>query len=123
MPSRGKEEGITAEPAAEEPWESPGRSRLDWEPHRGALLCGLGIAAVVAGHLAGLAASFDFLPGYAALPAAALGLTVAVLARRDLEQIRRGGMDPAETDKTKLAGSLGLLAILLGLLPAAIRAP
>jgi hypothetical protein len=77
-------------------------------------LCGLGSAAYVAGWL-------GFLGGCLALPAVALGLTIAVLARRDLGKMRRGITDPAGAALTEAVRNPGLAGALLGSLGTAVR--
>ncbi len=72
------------------PWARPGAFRYDAEPHRGHLLRGLGMVAVLAGALSGIGpAVIAFGP-----LALALGLLVWTLGRRDLGRIRQGRIDP-----------------------------
>jgi hypothetical protein len=82
------ESGESTGPEEDRPWERPGVVRRDRVPHRGRLLRGLGVAAVIFGLLALPLA----IPGVIAL---ALAYAVFDMARHDLAEIRAGQMDPA----------------------------
>jgi hypothetical protein len=95
------------------PWEKPGRFRLDCEPHRAGLLLLLGdISFWLA-----IVSLCTCLPGVVSLP---LGATVWVNARRDLERMHAGTMDPRGRDRTALARSGGGLGVVLTLLAWAV---
>jgi hypothetical protein len=99
------------------PWEVPGNVRRDAGPHRGLLLAGLGVVALVCGFLSVLFA----VPALVALP---LGLAVRRMADHDLHEMRQGRMDPAGRRQTVLAllwGSVGALLSLLGWVPVAVH--
>jgi len=116
------------------PWERPGAVRRDCEPHRGPLLLGLAWATVGASAVAfGLVVMAVMPPSYSGLVwlvllAAAGGIVTLrpplafvarVLARRDIEKMRTGLMDPAGEHAAQLARSVALLGLALGLLVAA----
>jgi hypothetical protein len=77
------------EPEGEEPpWEQPGTFRLDCEPHRGPLLRAFGLVSLVTGFL-----SFCILP--LAIVSAAVGLSVCLIAGKDMAKMQAGLMDPS----------------------------
>jgi hypothetical protein len=108
------------------PWEVPGNVRRDRVPHRGLLLTVFGGAALFCGFAAfflmvpalisGLAAAPMF-SGFAvlylmvpALIAMPLGIAVARMARRDLDRMRSGAMDPdgrRQAVRAQLWGTVG----------------
>jgi hypothetical protein len=107
----------------EKPWERDGAPpRRDCEPHRGSLILTLGrvsLCLAVPG-LLGVA----FLPfALASLVGGGLGLTVSLMARDDLEQMRRKVMDP-DGEQSTLTGqtcsSIGLVIGIVGLLLAGL---
>jgi hypothetical protein len=139
---RDPEERITDEPPGPDPWrdkppwERPGGFRLDGQPHRGGLLNFLGLLATVVGGIGllvncgtpligvvprpgGLPLEFS-IPGSLAFLALPLGLTAAVLARRDLNRMRYGTVDPAGFAKTREALALGITGVILGTLCTAL---
>ncbi|OAI53353.1 hypothetical protein AYO44_16055 [Planctomycetaceae bacterium SCGC AG-212-F19] len=107
----------------EKPWEREGAPpRRDCEAHRGSLILALGrvsLCFAVPG-LLGVA----FLPfALASLVGSGLGLTVSLMARDDLEQMRRKVMDP-DGEQSTLTGqtcsSIGLVIGIVGLLLAGL---
>jgi hypothetical protein len=97
------------------PWEEPGSPlRRDCESHRGPLLLTLGrisLCFAIPG-LLGVA----FLPfAVASLVGAGLGLTVSLMARDDLEQMRRKEMDPEGEQNTLTGQTCSSIALVLGL--------
>ena len=101
------------------PWEQAGGPvRRDCEPHRGSFIVALGrlaLALAVPG-LLGLA-YFPF--AVASLLAICLGLAVSIMARDDLELMRKKEMDPegeASTMSGQTAASVGFIIGLVGLL-------
>lgn len=105
------------------PWEEAGAPpRRDCEPHRGTLILTLGrlsLCLAVPG-LLGVA----ILPfAVASLVGGGLGLTVSLMARDDLEQMRRKVMDP-EGEQSTLTGqtcsSIGLVIGIVGLVLAGL---
>jgi hypothetical protein len=116
------------------PWELPGHSRLDCEPHRGPLLRRLANASLLCALASvcpclcsfGLCCGLDKAAGYPlvtvsvfALVAVALGLPTWVLAGRDLAGMRTGSIDPSGELETRFArerAAQGWLAGLCGLL-------
>lgn len=107
----------------ERPWEQAGGPlRRDCEPHRGPLLVTLGRLAlcIAVPGLLGLA-YFPF--ALASLLAIGLGLTISIMARDDLEQMRRKEMDPEGEVSTmggQTAASVGFITGLIGLVLAAL---
>ena len=90
------------------PWQEPGAVRRDCEPHRGEMLRGLGILSVVMPFTALLVSPLiGFIAGVA------LGLTVWVLAGRDLARMDAGQMDPDGRRLTRSARRLGLAGVLV----------
>lgn len=89
------------------PWEEAGRVRRDCEPHRGPMLRGLGIVSVVLVPVGALAS-----PLIGVVAGVALGLTVWVLAGRDLARMDAGVMDPEGRRETQSARRLGLAGVL-----------
>lgn len=78
------------------PWELPGNTRRDCEPHRALLLCLLGGTAFGCGLLSvGLVA-----PALVAVP---LGLAVWRMSEHDLRAMRWGRMDPDGRGRTARA--------------------
>jgi hypothetical protein len=85
------------------PWERPGGFRLDCEPHRGPLLLWLGRFSRGCGLLFTVPCLFG-LSGLIGLP---LGLTVWLLARRDLDRMQKGLLDPRGERETRQAWDYG----------------
>jgi hypothetical protein len=99
------------EEADDRPWERPGAFRLDCEPHRGGLLCWLGLGS----YLLGFLSLFLLLPSLGGLP---LGVAVWRTARRDLARMGAGLMDArgqADTEKAKSHATIGVELNLVGL--------
>jgi hypothetical protein len=97
-----------AAPSDETPWETPDAVRHDREAHRGRLLSLLGTVGFCCGVMA-----VCFPP--AGVVGLLLGLWVRGAARRDLEQMRTGTMDPDGTAQTRAALSdANLCAVLSG---------
>jgi DNA-directed RNA polymerase subunit RPC12/RpoP len=88
--------------------------RRDGEPHRGNLLYWLGIASAITG---GLSACTWGLLAIISIP---LGLTVWVLARRDLRRMVDGSVDPQGLNYTRNARSAAIAGIAFGVLFAGI---
>jgi hypothetical protein len=99
-----------ADPDESRPWERPGALRRDCEPHRGGMLRGLATAGLIL-PLAGLllAPLVGFVAGVS------VGLTVWVLAGRDLAKMDAGRMDPDGRRLTQSARRLGLAGVLVSL--------
>ena len=92
------------------PWEQPGVVRRDCEPHRGGMLRGLGIVSLI------LPLAFLLLsPLLGFVAGVSLGLTVWVLAGRDLAKMDAGLMDSDGRRATKSARRLGLAGVLVSL--------
>src|SRR5262249_34050339 len=85
------------------------RFRLDWEPHRAALLLRLGQVSCVAGALS------LCLCGLGAILSVPLGITVWVLVSQDLRRMDGGQMDPGGRGQTWDARTYAILGILLGI--------
>jgi hypothetical protein len=107
--------------STELPWEAPGCCRRDCEPHRGELLCLVGTISAICG----LTTICLVLPGLVAIPA---GILVGIIARKDLESMNAGLMDPRGRElcerariRSGIAVASSLLALLLlaclGLVP------
>jgi hypothetical protein len=105
-----KDPGPQPVPDEPRPWERPGTVRRDVEPHRDRLLRLLGIASLVI-PFAGLFLS----PLIGLVAGVSLGLTVWVLAGRDLAKMEAGLMDPDGRRETKSARRLGLAGVLVSL--------
>jgi hypothetical protein len=93
------------------PWELPGAVRRDVEPHRGGLLWWLGVTSLLFGGLAPVLV-------VTALIALPLGVTVWVLARRDLRKMAAGAMDPGGrglTTEARDSGAVGAILCLLAI--------
>ena len=99
------------------PWEQAGGPvRRDCEPHRGSFIVALGRLALAVPGLLGLA-YFPF--AVTSLLAICLGLAVSIMARDDLELMRKKEMDPegeASTMSGQTAASVGFIIGLVGLL-------
>jgi hypothetical protein len=93
----------------ERPWEWLGLPRRDCEPHRGEVLYLLGNLSLICG----LLSLCTLVPSLIGLP---LGLVVAFLARRDLDEMSTGRMDPGGRDHTEMARIRSAYAIVLCLL-------
>src|SRR5947207_6260815 len=94
----------------ERPWERLGSVRRDCEPHRSGRLLFLGRCSSVCGAL-----SLCFLlPSIVGLP---LGITVWVMARRDLTAMRMGVMDPQGRSQTKQGRNHAIVGMALSLVP------
>ena len=92
-----------------EPWDQPGAVRRDCQPHRPELLLRLGSVAFLLALLSPLA-----VPG---VLAAALGVAVHELGKRDLARMRQGRLDPAGDAGTRRAmwwGDVGIVLAVLG---------
>jgi hypothetical protein len=111
------------------PWERPGAFRLDAEPHRGVLLLVAGIAVLVLELVGFFGLSVLSSPRtdvaligsgvVVVVPVTlALGLTVRALARRDLERMRRGMVDPRgeplTADARRSGAAAAGVAVLIG---------
>ena len=99
-------EGCDSEPR---PWDQPGQVRRDCEPHWGDLLMLLGAISLGCGLLSCLVVP--------ALVGVALGFTVLEMARRDLNRMGAGQMDPAGkglAEKAMGLASGGIVGSLLG---------
>lgn len=99
----------------ERPWEQPdGPLRRDCEAHRGPMILTLGrisLCFAIPG-LLGVA----FLPfAVASLVGAGLGLTVSLMARDDLEQMKRKEMDPEGEQNTLTGQSCSSIGLVLGI--------
>jgi hypothetical protein len=88
------------------PWDEPGAVRRDLEPHRADLLLRLGSVAFVLSLLSPLA-----VPG---VLAAALGVAVYRMGKRDLTRMAAGKMDPAGAADIRLATWRGDVGTVLG---------
>jgi hypothetical protein len=89
------------------PWEQPGRVRRDCLPHRGPLLLFLGTASLCLG------VASSCIPPVAVF-AIPLGLVISWLARRDLNKMAAGDMDPSGLDEVELAEQRADAGMLLG---------
>jgi hypothetical protein len=124
-----------------EPWEQPGALRRDYESHRSGLLLGLGLTAGLCGILSvlclplfisvspalanptllvrGLELVVLLIVCFPWLMALALGISVWVMADRDLARMRAGLVDPRGLPRAEGArewARIGLSAGLLSLL-------
>jgi hypothetical protein len=100
--------GRAAEPEEDErPWERPGATRRDCEPHRGRLLKRLAGTALILGILSWLCPP-------CALAAVPLGALASGLARRDLTWMRKGLMDRRAEWTTHQAQADGKAGLVLG---------
>src|SRR5262249_43710137 len=82
---------------------------LDGEPHRGRSLRRLGIAAITGGAL-----SLYPVTAVVGVPVGlALGIAIWTRARRDLDRMRQGLMDPRGVTQTEEARQLGKIAVIL----------
>jgi hypothetical protein len=98
-----------------QPWQEPGAVRRDCEPHRAHLLLRLGSVGFLLGLLSPLA-----LPG---LLAAALGVAVHEMGKRDLARMAAGRMDPQSEADTRLAMWRGDVGTVLGFCGGVLCAP
>jgi hypothetical protein len=106
------------------PWEQPGQTRRDYEPHRADVLLVLGALSL----LLGMASIAGGLTALAGLP---LGLVIYLMARRDLGEMAAGRMDPAGARATDAARAFAVGAaffgavgpLLFGVVLALARAP
>jgi hypothetical protein len=102
------------------PQEAAGWPAVDhqqWSaPHRGGLILGLGISALVFS-LVGFACC-------AAFPVLSLGLSIPawVMGRNDLRAIAAGTMDPSGRGSTMTGMVLGIVSTALGVLAAVVTA-
>lgn len=100
----------------------PGRRRLsdrfrrDYEPHRGALILGLGNFSMIVSGL-----SLCTL-GLGAIISVPVGLAAWLMANRDLERMGDGRMDPRGRSQTKTGRTGAVTGVILGLLFAAFYA-
>jgi hypothetical protein len=100
----------------ERPWERPGCVRRDCDPHRGPLLMLLAAAGTL-----GSSAALVFAP--AALVSLPLCIAVWRTAKRDLNRMSEGAMDPQGSGKTEAAqecAAVGAVLSVLGLSVAAV---
>ena len=122
------------------PWQQPGNVRRDLERHRGGLLLflavvGLGtsfpvgalsflsLALALEKNLAShVSLMFAWIILLVALTALASSLTAAVLARRDLAEMRSGRVDPAGERETELAYSIGRTCAVVAALACLLQA-
>lgn len=95
------------------PWEQPGAVRRDCEPHRGELLAKLAAVSQYAGAISINSCQ----PALLAFP---LGVTVWLLARHDLKQMRRGTVDPTRRDLAEAARRDALYGMGLSAAPLAL---
>jgi hypothetical protein len=79
--------GPTEPKGDDPPWEQPRGFRLDYEPHRGPLLRAFGLVSLVTGFL-----SFCIVP--LAIVPLAVGLSVCLIAGKDMAKMQGGRMDP-----------------------------
>lgn len=93
------------EDSDERPWEEAGQLRRDFEPHRGPNLQLLGLASLVCGALGCLC-----IPALIGLP---LGVVIALMAHRDVNQMKAGLMDAEGMKQTLKAQTYGALGALL----------
>jgi hypothetical protein len=99
----------------ERPWGRPGSPPRDCPPHRGHWLLLLASVTLACGIL-----SFLCLPGLLGLP---LGFVTAGMARRDLDQMDAGSLDPRGRESTSKAlrqAEVGTLINILGLVALAL---
>ena len=94
-------------------WEQPYAFHRDCEPHRARLLKRVALASVLLGLLSGCL----LLPAAVGLP---LGLTVWVVAGRDLARMRAGRMDPGGVEETSRAREYASVGAVLNLLTLAL---
>jgi hypothetical protein len=92
-----------------EPWKQPGAVRRHYEPHRGPFLHFLGAASVLGGFVSLCICA-------ATLVALPVGVTVWVLAARDLREMKAGRMDPQGWGNTFAARQFAVGAVVLSLL-------
>jgi fatty acid desaturase len=102
-------------PEEDRPWEDArGTLRRDCEPHRGPLILILGrlsLCLVIPG-LLGVA----FIPfTLASLLGTGIGLTVVVMSKDDLDQMRSKVMDPAGKQNTMTGQTCGSVAMVIGI--------
>jgi hypothetical protein len=110
--------------ADDRPWEQPGATRRDWEPHRGrlvkglgtvSLLCGLGAASLFCSPLAGLGvARLPSVGIVAGLAAVGLGAAAVVMGRSDLRAMRVNLVDPGGRLRTRAGLFFGLVGATVG---------
>jgi hypothetical protein len=86
--------------------------RRDAEPHRGQTIDTLGTLALLGGavSLCGVTAPLGL------LAALGLGIPALVMARRDLEQMRTGGVDPGGQPLSEFGRNKALVGIILGMM-------
>lgn len=96
------------------PWERPGYFRLDCEPHRGELLKVMASVSVAVSFL-----SICPLTYIAVLLALPLSLSIWLLARHDLELMRKGKIDPNGEGLTDGARRLGFGAFVAAVIVSA----
>lgn len=89
------------------PWEQPGAVRRDCEPHRGELLMHMAAASFACAALGCLSW------GITGILSIALGLSVLILARRDLAAMSAGSIDPSGEWITRRARRRSVRAIAL----------
>jgi hypothetical protein len=99
------------------PWEQPGTVRRDCESHRGPLLLFGGRVFFVLSLLGVAFSRIDPLPtGWLPLLALVGGAVCLWLSWHDLQQMKRGEMDPAGLTEVETARGLARYAIVFGLL-------
>ncbi len=102
--------GEEFEPVSAPPQGADSSQRRDWEPHRGKLLCTLGIISLALNF-------FSFCTGgIAALLSVATGLTTWILAQQDLRAMQTGLMDPAGESSTEMGRGLAIFGAFLGVM-------
>jgi hypothetical protein len=117
----------------ERPWETPGEIRRDAEPHRGLLLCGLGMGSLFCA-LAGVLLSLlwigllmptpkkTYLFGFPSVLANGAGIALAYwtwsAARHDLARIKRHEVMADGEAPTRIARDVATLALVVDLLTA-----
>jgi hypothetical protein len=99
----------------ERPWEQPGAVRRDCEPHRARFLRGLGIIGVVLAYLA-------VCTGIGSPLGMVVGITVWVMAARDLAKMRKKRMDPAGKSDTIVARDCAIATVVLSVVFGALWA-
>jgi hypothetical protein len=92
------------------------RVRRDCEPHRGRLIAGLGNFSMIVGGLS------LCLAGLGAIVSVPVGVAAWVMANHDLDQMRKGAMDPRGKTQTENGRTGAIVGIVLGLLFASFYA-
>ena len=87
--------------------EAVSQVRRDSPPHRGNLLCALGLIS--------LGCAIGALCVFTAVIAIPLGITVAMVAEDDLYRMHNNGMDPNGIDMTRRALWLAVVSVILSM--------